>query len=99
MSPTKVSTKTPGKSPTKKMAKFKKPIALGGEEKEGTKKNSGLASPTSITMQQTFLIKNADESFDAYHQQMRKRKLGQANAELSGSPGPAGSYNAQGAWK
>lgn len=31
-------------------------------------------------MQNSFIIKNADESFDAYHQQMRKRKLAGTNA-------------------
>ena len=30
-------------------------------------------------MQNTFIIKNADESFDAYYAQMRKRKLGQVS--------------------
>ena len=40
-------------------------------------KQDGLSSPTSISMQNTFLIKNADQSFDAYYQQMRKRKAGQ----------------------
>lgn len=33
----------------------------------------GLSSPTSISMQQSFIIKNADSSFDAYHQQMKRR--------------------------
>jgi len=43
-----------GKSPKK-----------GTEAKE--EKESGLASPTSISMQNSFIIKNADESFDAYY--------------------------------
>ena len=46
-----------GRSPTKKG---------DGDAKEA--KESGLASPTSVTMQTSFIIKNADESFDAYHQ-------------------------------
>lgn len=33
-----------------------------------------LASPTSLTMKNSFIIQNADESFDVYYQQMRKRK-------------------------
>ena len=45
-----------------------------GESPE--KKDSGLTSPTSISMQNTFIIKNAGESFDNYYQQMKKRKLG-----------------------
>ena len=44
-----------GKSPNKKE---------GREEKDN--QESGLASPTSISMQNSFIIKNADESFDAY---------------------------------
>ena len=46
-----------GRSPTKK--------GQDGDHKEN--KESGLASPTSVTMQTSFIIKNADESFDAYH--------------------------------
>lgn len=63
-------TRKSGKSPTKKN--------LHDDKQE--KKESGLASPTSISMQNSFIIKNADESFDAYHQQMRKRKLAGTNA-------------------
>ena len=47
---------TKGKSPSKKHEDGKEP------------KESGLATPTSITMQTSFIIKNADDSFDAYHQ-------------------------------
>ena len=57
------------KSPTKKERG-----EMGGEKQEG------LSSPTSISMQNTFLIKNADQSFDAYYQQMRKRKAGHFGA-------------------
>lgn len=56
-----------GKSPAKK---------TDGAPEAKDKKESGLASPTSITMRDSFIIKNADESFDLYYQQMRKRKLG-----------------------
>lgn len=38
------------------------------------KKKEGLSSPTSISMRDSFIIKNADHSFDAYYQSMRKRK-------------------------
>ena len=44
---------------------------MGSEKQE-----SALISPTSISMQNSFIIKNADESFDAYYAQMRKRKIG-----------------------
>ena len=69
-SPSKLTSKArrAGKSPQKK---------TDGAAEVKDKKESGLASPTSITMQNSFIIKNADESFDAYYQQMRKRKLGQ----------------------
>lgn len=67
-----------GHSPTKKKG--------GDDTKEN--KESGLASPTSVTMQTSFIIKNADESFDAYHQQMKKRKLGNNIDGMGVSMGP-----------
>ena len=33
-----------------------------------------LTSPTSISMKNSFIIKNADHSFDVYHTQMKKKK-------------------------
>ena len=63
--------KRTGKSPHK---------AQPGEKTE--KKESGLASPTSISMQNSFIIKNADESFDAYFQIMKKRKMGGAGVSM-----------------
>ena len=63
--------KRTGKSPNK---------AAPGEKTE--KKESGLASPTSISMQNSFIIKNADESFDAYFQIMKKRKMGGAGVSM-----------------
>ncbi len=56
------------------------------------KKDSGLASPTSISMQNSFIIQNADESFDAYFHTMKKRKqhggMGDsASPAVGGSPG------------
>lgn len=56
-SPTRAKGAKRGKSPNK---------AQLGEKTE--KKESGLASPTSISMQNSFIIKNADESFEAYFQ-------------------------------
>jgi len=40
-------------------------------------------------MQNSFIIKNADESFDAYFHSMRKRKYGQG----AGQPGLDGTMN------
>lgn len=56
------------------------------------KKETGLASPTSISMQNSFIIQNADESFDAYFHTMKKRKqhggMGDsASPAIGGSPG------------
>jgi|DEB0MinimDraft_12_1074336.scaffolds.fasta_scaffold31993_1 hypothetical protein len=69
LSPSKTFNKSPTK--TRKKSPSKKLDGTAGEKKE-----SGLISPTSISMQNTFIIKNADESFDAYYQQMKKRKMG-----------------------
>ena len=45
-------------------------------EEGSEKKESGLASPVSIRMLGSFIIKNADDSFDIYYAQMKKRKQG-----------------------
>lgn len=37
-------------------------------------KQDGPGTPTSISMQNRFIIKNADASFDTYFHQMKKRK-------------------------
>ena len=63
-----------GKMTLKSPMKKERGETMGGENQEG------LSSPTSISMQNTFLIKNADTSFDAYYQQMRKRKAGHFGA-------------------
>jgi hypothetical protein len=34
-----------------------------------------LESPTSISMKNSFIIKNADPSFESYYKQMTKRKV------------------------
>jgi hypothetical protein len=47
-------------------------------------KESGLASPTSINMKNSFIIKNADESFDAYYHIMKKRKQGHQSTTIDG---------------
>jgi hypothetical protein len=44
---------------------------LGSPEKNkregGEARRDGLGTPTSVTMMNTFIIKNADQSFDQYH--------------------------------
>ena len=79
----KTSTKSPSKLTSKARRAGKSP-SKKGEAGEKDKQESGLASPTSISMQNSFIIKNADESFDAYYQQMRKRKLGQGGVNTGG---------------
>ena len=84
-----------GLSLTAKARRAGKSPKKGGEVVEGSKekkKESGLASPTSISMQNTFIIMNADESFDQYYAHMRKRKAGMTGMDNSmghngGSPG------------
>ena len=48
---------SPSISPKKSLSK-----TMGGSHKAEEEK--GLSSPTSVTMQNSFIIKNADESFD-----------------------------------
>lgn len=84
--------KTNNKSPSKLTAKARragKSPKKSGETESKDKKESGLASPTSISMQNSFIIKNADESFDAYFHQMRRRKIGQGNTNMDGTMGGA----------
>lgn len=50
-----------GSPPKKKKFNEKKSIV------EGEAKKDGLTSPTSISMQQSFIVKNADQSFDSYY--------------------------------
>ena len=105
MSPSKLPGDSPNKtgksaSPSKLTAKARRAGKKPGEEEAKEKKESGLASPTSISMQNSFIIKNADDSFDAYFHQMRRRKTqvgggsmfdqtgGNASATMpGGSPG------------
>lgn len=62
---------SPHRSPTKKGGNMGTTIS-GANGPSGEEK--GLSSPTSISMQNSFIIKNADESFDLYFQQMKRRK-------------------------
>lgn len=94
-SPTKMGRKSmsPSKLNKSPLKRKKSPSKKLGVEGTANKRESGLMSPTSITMQNTFIIKNADESFDAYFAQMRKRRtfnssnLEGHSATLGASPG------------
>ena len=48
-------------------------------------KDNALTTPTSISMQNSFIIKNADDTFDAYYHQMKKRKFAAGHAGLDGT--------------
>lgn len=88
-SPSKIGSKSPSKTmkgTAKKAGKSPKKKSDAVED-DKEKKESGLASPTSISMQNSFIIKNADESFEAYFQQMRRRKLGGANYNMDNTMG------------
>ena len=74
--------KTIGGSPTLRSPLKTRTARLGSPEKntrEGGASHGanreGLGTPTSVTMKNTFIIKNADQSFDQYHAQMKKRKM------------------------
>jgi hypothetical protein len=60
-----------GGSPNKRGS----PTKLSIKVKEGKAEESkgGLTTPTSITMKNSFLISNADDSFDHYYANMKKQ--------------------------
>ncbi len=57
-------------SPMKKMRKRPRRI----KKKDPLAELDVLSSPTSVNMKNSFIIKNADPSFDVYYHQMKKRK-------------------------
>ena len=54
---------SPRKSPSKKA----KDATAEGNSHQEKSNNESLTSPTSVSMKDSFIIKNADESFDAYY--------------------------------
>ena len=52
-----------------------------------------LESPTSVSMKNSFIIKNADPSFEVYYNNMRKRRNNLVNQSVI-VPGPNTSNNA-----
>ena len=50
-----------------------------GHHKDGANVHIELESPTSISMKNSFIIKNADPSFETYYKQMAKRKFNNNN--------------------
>lgn len=60
----------------------KKKIQIATQAVGEDEKHDGLSSPISIEMKQSFIISNADDSFDQYYQSMRKRgKLGMTTTD------------------
>jgi len=77
---------TVGRSPTKKMSsptRTKKAQDLN--ETDGGSKEGQLSSPTSVSMKNTFIIKNADESFEVNSKLIPKLK-GQRTMLQDNSP-------------
>jgi hypothetical protein len=78
-------------SPAKTKSKMPKNLTIKKETTEKVKNDDeGHFSPTTNKMKDTFIIKNADESFDAYYAQMRKRRLtvhGETSHHHNQSPG------------
>jgi len=60
----------------------KTPAKQGDKKTKKEDDNERLSSPTSVSMQNSFIIKNADESFDVYYQSMKKRKHMTGGGEL-----------------
>ena len=50
--------------------------AAGGKANMAAMTGIQLTTPTSISMMNSFIIKNADQSFDQYYASMKKRKGG-----------------------
>lgn len=61
------------------------------KKKETDEERKGLTTPTSVTMINSFLIKNADQSFDAYFATMKKRR-GFGGTSIVGGHGAGGTY-------
>lgn len=62
------------KSPTKRQQAANTTMSATDHKGGASVDDKGLSSPTSVSMQNSFIIKNADESFDSYYQQMKRRR-------------------------
>lgn len=71
---------TPSKSPSKKHATMKS--TSGGDEKTESNKE-GLSSPTSVSMKNSFIIKNADESFETNSKLIPKHKGARVTQQIA----------------
>ena len=62
----------------------------GRNKKDGPFADCKLTTPTSISMLNSFLIKNADKSFDQYYNHMKKRKTQNNYSTATASQGHHG---------
>lgn len=58
-------------------------LSIHNNDKNKETSTVELESPTSISMKNSFIIKNADPSFDSYYNSMRKKKLISANNTMN----------------
>ena len=82
--------KSKANSPSRKTsiarkAAAEKKAASGENAKESKEEEKSLTSPTSIQMASSFIIKNADQSFDTYYHQMKRRKAGGHDTSFAGN--------------
>lgn len=63
------------------------------KHKESGHQPAELLTPTSISMKNAFIIKNADVSFDHYYQMMKKRRGGVSPTKGGHSPTKGGHGN------
>jgi hypothetical protein len=92
--------KTKGKKQARKMNIFevdsasvrKQRMHKAMKKKKNMDKNpledSMLSSPTSLSMKNSFLIKNSGKGFDNYYNTIKRRKMGQANSPDVGNFSP-----------
>lgn len=77
--------KSKASSPSRKASVAKQAANAKKGEKKDTEEEKSLTSPTSISMASSFIIKNADASFDTYYHQMKRRKQGGHDTSFAGN--------------
>ena len=92
----------PGISPSKKgmsgsmmKPKMTSKVQIQTQHKADIKDHKHV-SPTSMQMQNTFIIQNADESFDAYWAMMRKKRATGGHGHIGDNSAMPGAYGSPG---
>lgn len=67
---------SPNKNGKGMTLKNQKIVLQEGSSHQRKDEEKGLKTPTSVSMKNSYIIKNADVSFDHYYAQMKKRKHG-----------------------